>query len=339
MRDLAESLGISVSTVSLALRNDPRIAVKTRHRVQQAARKVGYRLNPTLTHLMSNVRQAKRAHYRETLAFLNPEVSPRHFSEVGVEYQRHIWKGAFDRAESLGYALANFWLAEPGMSGRRMSAILKARGIRGLLVPPLPRECGHLSIKWEEFSAVALTYTMARPQLHRVVPDHHNAMQLMTRTLARRGYRRPGLLLLRGYDQRADHRCSAAFYFHQQSLPVRDRIPVKFCSRKDHQAESTRWLKRYRPDVVITMGVLRHLRHLDVGDPEYSENLGIILLGYAETDAGFTAIHENPGQIGAIGIDQLVGALNRNERGVPTCPQTLLVPGSWMEGTTLPVLP
>ena len=45
LRSLAEVVGLSISTVSLALRNSPEIAEGTRLRVQLAARHAGYRPN------------------------------------------------------------------------------------------------------------------------------------------------------------------------------------------------------------------------------------------------------------------------------------------------------
>lgn len=333
MRELAQSLAISVSTVSLALRNDPRVARGTRRRVLSAAARSGYRLNPALTQLMSKVRHSERAQYRETLAWLSPELSPGNFT---VEYQEKLWIGARDRAGTLGYNLDAFWMNEPGMTGRRMSAILKARGIRGLLIPPLPRTCGHLSIDWKAFSSVALTYTMARPNLHRVVPDHHVNMQVILRALRHRGYVRPGMLLQRDHDARLGNRCGAAYHFYQIGLPARNRVPMHVCE-PDTLASCIPWLKRHRPDAVITLGGLRHLRELDLGDPVYSKNLGIVLLGHAVTDAGYTAMDENPLQIGATAVDQLIASLNRNEMGIPENAQTVLVPGLWVEGETLPI--
>ncbi len=336
MREIAAALGVSPATVSLALRNDPRVALATRDRVQEYARESKYQVNPAITQFMSHVRTARRAQYRETIGWLNMWDDPENFTRSGVEYLRFLWQGARQRAESLGFKLEGFWLTEPGMTGRRMSEILASRGIRGLLIPPLPQSCGHLSIRWEDFATVALSLTMARPRLHLVVPDHHANMQTILRTLRHRGYRRPGLLLSMGFDERSENRSRSIFYFHQQQFNLRDRIPVHLCRPEGYERDCLPWLKRYRPDAVVTLGPMRHLRELDLGDRDYSSRLGIVLLGHARTDAGFCAMDENPLQIGAAGVDQLAGALNRNERGLPVSPQTTLIRGDWVEGETLP---
>ncbi|MBS6381809.1 MAG: LacI family DNA-binding transcriptional regulator, partial [Streptococcus sp.] len=45
MKDIANALGVSVSTVSLALRDDPRISISVQRRVQAEAKKLGYRIS------------------------------------------------------------------------------------------------------------------------------------------------------------------------------------------------------------------------------------------------------------------------------------------------------
>lgn len=332
MRELAKRLGLSPATVSLALRNDSRIASKTRRRVQKEARKAGYQLNPALTQMMAHVRRSERAPYRETLAWLNLGESPERFGSSGIDYLRQLWEGAKSRAEQLGYLVEQFWVAQPGMTGRRMNSILIARGIRGILIPPLPRSWGHLSIHWADFASVALTYTVSRPLVHRVVPGHFANMQHILRTVSRRGYRRPGLLLTRRYDERTGNRIRAAFLFHQQSLPARSRVPVHLCSELQLDEGCRTWMERHQPDAVITLGALRDLQAHASNPP------AVVLIGYAETDAGFAAIDENASLIGSTAVDHLLGMLSRNERGVPETPQTILVPGRWVEGESLPDL-
>ncbi|WP_216386690.1 LacI family DNA-binding transcriptional regulator [Arcanobacterium phocae] len=54
MRDVAEHIGLSVSTVSLALRNDPRISDKTAQEIKRVAREIGYRPDITGSLLRTN---------------------------------------------------------------------------------------------------------------------------------------------------------------------------------------------------------------------------------------------------------------------------------------------
>ena len=72
---LAKELGLGKATISLALRDDPRIRKQTRERVQRHADKRGYAANPMVAHVMSQLRSAKVSDYRATVALIN--VAPR----------------------------------------------------------------------------------------------------------------------------------------------------------------------------------------------------------------------------------------------------------------------
>ena len=57
MRDVATKARVSVSTVSLALRDSPRVVPETKRRVQQAAGVAGYQPNPLVRSVMAAVRR------------------------------------------------------------------------------------------------------------------------------------------------------------------------------------------------------------------------------------------------------------------------------------------
>ena len=53
MQDIAKAAGVGKATVSLALRNDPRLRPQTCRRIQKIARQMGYRTNATIASLMA----------------------------------------------------------------------------------------------------------------------------------------------------------------------------------------------------------------------------------------------------------------------------------------------
>ena len=60
LKDIANETGLSISTVSEALRNSPKVRPGTRKLVEEAAARLHYRPNPLVTALMSQVREAKQ---------------------------------------------------------------------------------------------------------------------------------------------------------------------------------------------------------------------------------------------------------------------------------------
>ena len=172
MRRIAQAAGVSHVTVSLALRNDPRLPVETRRRVQDVARELGYRPNPLVHALMSQVRARKPMKNITTIAFLTAFPTPDAWRKVSHVY-RDYFDGAVERAAELGYRVEEIWAKEPGMTGRRLSDVLETRGIRGLLVGPLPPSRGHLSLDWSRFVSATMGYSMWRPDLHRASSNHY----------------------------------------------------------------------------------------------------------------------------------------------------------------------
>ena len=67
LRDIAERVGVSRMTVSLALRGDGRIRESTRQAIQAAAQALGYAPNPRLGELMSETARTRYAASGEVL--------------------------------------------------------------------------------------------------------------------------------------------------------------------------------------------------------------------------------------------------------------------------------
>jgi LacI family transcriptional regulator len=91
IKDIAEQSGVSLSTVSLVLNNNPRISAATRDRVVATMARLGYQPN--------RMARALAWRYTRTLAVLLPQL--RHtFADV---YFGEIISGIYDQANKLGY--------------------------------------------------------------------------------------------------------------------------------------------------------------------------------------------------------------------------------------------
>ena len=75
-KDLAQELGLTTATVSMALRGHPRISGETIARVKEAAQRLGYRENPLLSQLMTTLQQQKTSTYTESIALLTAYTDP-----------------------------------------------------------------------------------------------------------------------------------------------------------------------------------------------------------------------------------------------------------------------
>ncbi len=332
-RDIARHAGCHYSTVSLALRNHPSISPATRHRIQAAADALGYRPDPMLAALNAYRVGRRPVCERAVLAWITNHPTRDLWRENSC--QCLYFNGAESRAQERGYRLDHFWAGEPGMGGARLSDILVARGIRGVLLAPQhhPRE---IDLRWSEFSAVTIGRTRIAPRLHNV---YHHAYRMMTQLLAEthaRGYTRPALVGFREHDDRVDCNWSAAFLVHQQTLRRADRLPPLLVDAWDRRAFLD-WVERRRPDVIISklpevVTALREAGH------EVPGGIGVALHSLVRHGSDLpeaSGMLKHPSQVGQMAVDLLVDMLHRDDRGVPALPQQLLLEGTWNEGSTL----
>lgn len=251
MRTIAQQAGVSHVTVSLALRNDPRLPLETRQRIQAIAHELGYRPNPLVHALMAQVRTAKPVTRTTTLAFVTAFPTRDGWRKASHIF-REYYEGAVERAQQSGYQIEEVWAKEPGMTGRRLTQVLLARNIRGLIIGPVPTARGHLSLDWSQFAAAALGYSMTRPDLHRAAANHYLGMTLALRKLRRLGHRRVGFAIPDSSEERVNRANLAAVLTYQRTQRPANRVPP-LLMRGDWDEKAFRtWVCRYRPDAVIS---------------------------------------------------------------------------------------
>ena len=196
MSDIALRAGVSKNAVSLALRHDPQIPEKTRRRIERVARSMGYKKNPTVTHLMAQLRMARAPAFQASLALLNA-------NQDVAAFTRHptipiYVSGCRRRAADLGYSLDEFWLHDPQLNGERLDKILRARNIKGAIVVGLMKE-NRLPEKfqstWAAFPIVVTGVRTREPALSFACTDHHMLALKAFQKALELGYRRPALVL------------------------------------------------------------------------------------------------------------------------------------------------
>jgi len=334
LREVARRAGVSAMTASRALRNHGAVSAASRQVVLQAAQELGYRPNPLISALMTQ-RRASRV-VRDPLAIAFVTSFPTRSGWRASRINRDFHDGAAAACARQGYKLEDFWLREPGMSGRRLSSILYHRGVNGVMIAPLPVALGHLRLEWDLFSAVALGYSLAFPRLHRAVNHQFRSIRVALRRLRKRGCRRIGLALKASIDERVEHHYLGGYLVDQHRAAPGDRIPPHVPPDRDWCAEGfLRWFKEHRPEVVITHheAVAEWLARAGVGVPG---DVALVQLNLPDKSGAVAGIYQNGLEVGAAAADFLVSMLLRNDRGLPALPHSVLVEGTWVEGLTLP---
>jgi LacI family transcriptional regulator len=328
IRDLARESGVHHTTVSRALRNDPGVSAATRKKLQKLAKKRNYVPDPMLSALMVH-RKKSTPCYQATLGWITTHVT-RH--DWYIHEKVGHFTGAKRRAAELGYQIEEFWLREPGMTGRRATQILTARNIRGLFFIPQPRPRVHLTLDWSRFSAITFSHSLSYPILNTVTCHHFRSMRLIMRKLKRLGYRRIGMACHPHLLEMSDRNWAAAFWAYQPR-PYDLRIPI-LAERILTRALFHRWLKENRPDVVISPDPVL-LRWIEEAGLRVPQDIGFVNPARAGGPDHYTSMDENTEQIGATAVDVLVEMIHRGERGVPPTPVCHLVEATWVPGSTV----
>lgn len=329
MNDVAAHAGCARATVSMALRNDPRITAATRARVVAAARQLGYRANPLVAALMTT-RRMQRVTARHTgLAFVttHPPTDPwRHYpTYVGFH------AGARERATELGYTLEEFPLRAPGMTPRRLAQIIRARNIHGLLIAPLPHEENTLDLDCAGVAVVGLGLSIIAPSLERVSNDHFQSALLAIRHCRELGYRRVGFAVSRETSERLGDRWLSGYLLATRTLPAEDRLaPLMPHRQGEIAALLPAWCRRERPEVVL-FGNYAPARPYRL-----PRGIGTVSLDVERLDGPISGIFQDDRRIGAIAVDHLVGRMQRGEFGPDDRARLHLLAGQWARGATAP---
>jgi DNA-binding LacI/PurR family transcriptional regulator len=331
LQDVADRAGVHRSTVSLALRNHARISPAVRERIQNIAREIGYRSNPLVTALMRS-RRTQLAAKHVVLAYVTDY--PTRYGWRPPHHDRpDYFPAAMARAEELGYKLEHFWLGEPGMTPERFAQILINRNISGLLIGRLPLGKNEILLPWEHFSSVALGLTLTKPNLHRVAEDAFaSATEAMNQCLAK-GYRRIGYVISEPNDSpnMAD-RWLGAYWRQQMHLLPEDRIPVcEYRPPAELPAHFLAWYDKHRPDVILTYRAEPIMDILTSSGRKLPDEAKLVLLVNDKPEHGFGGMYIDPGSVGALAVDMVVGMMHRGEIGLPAEPHHVLVPAKWVE--------
>ena len=333
MRDVAARAGVTAATVSLTLKGSPLITQATRTKVLEAAHALNYQPNPLVRALMRSRRRRGAAPGGAALAIITGFPTRHGWRNLMTSVFQQMFTGVRTRAGQYGYGLQEFWLYEKGMTPRRFSNMLHARGILGLIVAPLPEANSTIELDWEGFAAVALGTTLARPVLHRVVNDLFHSMMIAMEQCYRLGYRRIGLALRATVNQKVERRWLAAYLLAQSELSGLAPLAPLLAEPLSEDAFRA-WFRREKPDVIL--GQHHYLqRWLKSWGLRIPEDVGVASLSTSHMGDPVSGIYQNSELIGMRCIDLLATLLERNELGVPAVSDSLLVDGVWNPGRTV----
>ena len=180
LRDIGKKLGLSAMTVSLALRDHPRISDATKKRVRTAIRKMKYEPNQLARALATGrsnmigviVPNSSDPYYAEVIRAIEDAASAAHF---------HVLLG------NGSYRMETYTERVRAMRRLHMKGIIAA--------PPFMSEKPRLPEFWKElihsdFEVVLINRQLEPPVFHQVAADYMAGVAMVACALAAQGHRR-----------------------------------------------------------------------------------------------------------------------------------------------------
>lgn len=331
--DVAEAAGVHRTTVCLALKNHPSIPAETRARIVRLAREMGYAPDPMLSALAQYRKRLQSPAFQGTLAWLVNSADG--FNWKSFPHYYDYFRGARERAKFHGYTLDIFDLNSSGMAPERLAAILRARNITGILLCPQQKAGTEMNFPWDQVSSITFGFKLANPCLHTVTATHHRNMLRVMDELHLRGYRRIGFAFSKDHNEASDQNFLGGFLseeigYHKKS----PAMPAFITSYRRDSTDIKAWIRRHQPDAIVT-GEYMAFEILEKAGFRIPDDFGLVCPTLPSNATRLAGVVEDSSSIGAVAVDLLVAAINRDDRGIPKLAVRHLIEGFWHEGESL----
>jgi len=335
MSDIAKEAGVSLMTVSLAIRDHDRISDATKKRVREAADKLGYEKDPELARLMAYIRDRKQFKLQANIAFI-------HFSKTNAYtpdtlFGEVVHRAVHEYAARLNYGVEDVSAAIKGMNKRRMSQILKARNIQGLVLGSAPEGIGPEvtnRLPVSDYPGVNVGYSLDEPKYSRVVLNHYQSLRLTMEKLVDLGFKRIGLIMEMASSARTRDLWVAGFTAWQL-MRFKEILVPPLILEHDLDERIRQWMEGYHPDVILMqkMFVMERFSLLGYRIPD---DLSVAFIN-ANFQKGrpVAGIVQNVEAQGELAVEYLISQILARKQGIPDPSVTMMVKGSWRDGDTL----
>ena len=322
-QSLATELGIHKSTVSRALKKDPRLDLETIQQVCDLAKARGYFPDPALSALSQERWRLSDRHGRLNWGYLRDETL---LCPVEKELMTRM-------AAELGYNVTEIRLNGESRASV-VNRMLKARGVCGIIFgricsEQLFEQFDWENLDWDLYSWVALNEERYAPKTHIVLNNTFQATQRALKAVQAHGYRRIAFLHESGELSKVNVLEKAAYLQFQFAHP--DVVVADFVSRGVRSMDLSSIIE-FDPDALLLgftglhdrlSGSLARLPWATLAKQAANPDV-------AGIDLDIEKLCRSAG-------DLLDFQYRRRERGLPNQRRiTFMVDSPWSDGTSLP---
>lgn len=336
MAEVANAAKVHQTTVSLALRNDPRLPKATRLRIRQLAEEMGYRPDPMLSALNFYRSSKDTAKTQPSIAFImrsRASRPPAHFFS-----DEQFVTGARRACERMGYRLVPFQIDSSPTEGPRINRVLRSRGIHGVIVGCIDVTLRSLALEWDCFSALCIESQHLKLSLHTVANNQCNITRTAVRRAAELGYKRIGLAVGEVEETSLGKPFTAGHLLEVREHKSLDFIPPLLLDADFTGNFATlvgNWVRENRIDAVLSnWGSIPAL--LEVAGINVPGDVGVATLDFDPRHGAVAGMRQSHELVGERAVEGLALMMKTNQRGLITLPNTTFIDGVWQDGPDLP---
>lgn len=330
MKDIAVRVGCHQTTVSLALKNDPRISSKTKKLIEATAKKMGYVPDPALTSLVS-YRQINRVKRQTEVLALIFDVKDEvlfHESDYFISTRDVV----IARAAELGYKVEVFTQGVDFCNTAMLDRVLLTRNIHAVLFGAIICDNFDYQLSWDQYSIVKISQSPIQLEVDSVMGNHFFSTRKVMRKLKEAGFKRPAMAGAIESEYNTRNLFKAGFMFGQSKhFAPENHIPYYEFDRKPNaklNEEIYEWLKQVKPDVLISYwnNLIEPAYRITVEDGHYCRFVCTEADRYTIQCGG---IVNNYRKMAQTAVELLISKMRMNERGLPESPTLILVDEKW----------
>lgn len=323
LQHIADRLDLSRTTISLALRDHPRIGQTTKDKVLALAARMGYEPDRVARSLATG--------RSSLIGVMVPDSTNAYYAEVirGIE--------AAARSAQLDVVLAN-GSYDLDLEAARIREMAQIRVAGVIAAPAFNSERPKLEGAWLDLREGSLPFVLVNRQLnppifHQVSADNVDGMRLAVEAIAALGHRR--VAYLRGVHMTVPTRQRLRAFRHFARIHHFDNDPglLDFSDigpRAGYEACKRLWSKlRKKPTAILTLsdaeafGVLRSLSELNVRVPQDVSVMGFDGFELAAfSQISLSTIETPMYEIGKRTVEVLIETINNPH----PCPQNVVLP-------------
>ncbi len=315
LSEIATRAGVTKMTVSLALRNHPRISRSMRLRIQSIAKDVGYETS-LVTRSLSQY-HSNRVRFYGRIAWIAS------CTELGLQERAgasEMFAGARAHAKKLGF---NFRSLRSEVGTTAVTEKIQDWNVEAVIIYSSSFSKVKLDLPWDRLFAISIGTQLLQPKLHLVGEHAYQSMLACLRELRALNFHRIGFVL----DKKSESRSRdylAAYLSEQFYFGGPSKIPPLIFERFENLKS---WVQRYKPTAVVVLGdeMNDYFRRLPL-----VLRRGIYPVSLCLTSKTGSGIQPPFRKIGRTAVELLIQLIQHNDKGIPRQPGFHMIEGSWI---------